>query len=244
MQRAQKVAMGLADTGLSQAEEMLRRVSPEGRAQAQRERLARARRRNRILARLALAALVSLILLVLLAQLVIPAISILAAVAVMVLLTTLVLSRAGTLEHGRVALSDAQLKMLAGEASAWLAGQRRALPAPAARLTDVLDRRLDELAPQLVRLDPGEPAADAVRKLVATELPDLVEGWRTVPPSLRAVPQANGRTPNEQLIDGLALIDGELARMTEQLSRGALDEVATQSRYLELKYRGEAGFSG
>jgi hypothetical protein len=244
MQRAQKVAIGSVDTGLSQAEEMLRRVSPEGRAQARRERLARAGRRNQLLARLALVALASLGVLIVLAQMVSPAISISAAAAVMVLLTILVLSRAGTLKHGREALSDAPLKTLPSDASAWLAAQRRALPAPAVRLADGLERRLDELAPQLARLDPVEPAANAVKKLVATELPALIEGWRAVPASLRSAPQANGRSPDEQLVDGFALIDEELARMTEQLSRGALDEVATQGRYLELKYGGEAGLRG
>ena len=244
MRRAQNLAIGFADTGLSQAEEMLRRVSPEGRAQARRERLARARRRNRLIARLALAVLASLVALVALAQVIAPVLSVLAAAAIMVALTLLVLSRAAAQEPGRVALTDAALTRLPAETSAWLAGQRTALPAPAVRLADVLDRRLDELAPQLARLDPREPAADAVRKLVATELPGLVEGWRAVPPSLRAVPQAGGRTPNAQLLDGLRLIDDELARMTEQLSRGALDEVATQGRYLELKYRGDGDLGG
>ena len=60
-----------------------------------------------------------------------------------------------------------------------------------------------------------------------------------MPVSLRARAGADGRTADAQLVDGLALIDGEVARMTEQLARGAFDEVATQGRYLELKYRGE-----
>lgn len=239
LRRAQKLAVGFADTGLSHAEEMLRRLSPEGREQARRERAARARRRNRLLARLAFAALASLFVLVLVAQLTVPGIAILAAVATMVLLTALVLTQARPRAPGREALVESQLPGLPAEASVWLAAQRRALPTPAVRLTDMLTRRLDELAPQLERLDPREPAADAVRKLIASELPALVEGWRGVPLSLRGVPQASGRTPDRQLVNGLELIDAELARMTEQLARGALDEVATQGRYLELKYRGE-----
>lgn len=244
MRRAQKLAIGLADTGLSQAEEMLRRVSPQGRAQARREREARARRRTRLLVRLALAVLASLVVLALLAQVVLPALSVAAAAAVMVLLTMLIISRDRPHAPGGMALTDSPLAALPAETSAWLAGQRRALPAPAVHLADMLTMRLDELAPQLARLDSRQPAADAVRKLIATELPDLVEGWRAVPPSLRAAPQGNGRTPNTQLVDGLRLIDDEIARMTEQLSRGALDEVATQGRYLELKYRGDGGLHG
>ena len=241
MRRAHRLAIGLADTGLSQAEEMLRRVSPQGREQARREREARARRRNRLVARFAMAALASVVVLVLLAQIVVPAFSVLAAAAVMLGLTMLILSQARPHAPGRVALADSPLAALPAQAGAWLASQRRALPSPAMRLADELDRRLDELTPQLAGLDPREPAGDAVRKLVATELPDLVEGWRAVPPSLRAVPRGDGRTPDAQLVDGLRLIDDEIARVTEQLARGALDEVAPQRRYLELKYRGDDG---
>jgi len=241
IRRAQKLAIGFADTGLTHAEDMLRRISPEGRAQARRERAARARRRNRLLAQLALAALVALLVLGLLWQLVNPALSVIAAAAVMLALTTAIVSRTRPRAPGREALVGADLASLPAEATVWLAAQRRALPAPAVRLTDTLARRLDDLAPQLARLDPREPAADAVRKLISVELPALVEGWRGVPLSLRGVPQADGRSPNAQLVDGLALIDAEVSRMTEQLARGALDEVATHGRYLELKYRSQVG---
>jgi len=242
MRRAHKLALGFADTGLTQAEEMLRRVSPEGRAQARRERAARNRRRNRLLGQLVLALLASLLVMAMLGEVVSPAIAMVAAASAMVLLTMLIASRARPRAPGREALVGADLSALPAEASVWLAAQRRALPAPALQLTDTLSRRLDELAPQLARLDRREPAGDAVRKLIATELPGLVEGWRGVPVSLRGVPQADGRTPNAQLVEGLQLIDEEVARMTEQLARGALDEVATQGRYLELKYRGDRHF--
>ena len=244
LRRAQKLALGFADQGLTQTEEMLRRVSPEGRAQARRERGARVRRRNRLLGQVALAALASLFVLVALAQFTPPVVSILAAAAVMVLLTALILLRAPARSPGREALVGADLRSLPAEASVWLAAQRRALPGPAVQLTDTLCRRLDELVPQLARLDAREPAADAVRKLVATELPSLIEGWRGVPISLRSVEQSNGLTPSAQLVEGLTLIDAEVTRMTEQLARGALDDVATQGRYLELKYRGNGGLGG
>ncbi len=237
IRRAQAVAMGFAETGLTQAEEMLRRLSPEGRAQAQREREARARRRQRLMVRLMFAALASLAVLVLLGQVIAPALSILAAMAVMVALTTLIVSNAAPRAPGREALVGAKLAALPAETSLWLAAQRRGLPAPAVQLTDTLARRLDDLAPQLARLDPHEPAADAMRNLISVELPRLVEGWRAVPPSLRDVPHADGSSPNAQLVHGLELIDEEVARATEELARGARDEVATQGRYLTLKYR-------
>ena len=238
IRRARRLAVGIADTGLSGAEEMLRRISPEGRAQARRERAARARRRMRLLMRLVLAALASLLVLAVLAQFTIPGVSVLVAAIMMVLLSMLILSRAAPRIPGREAPVGADLAALPSEASLWLAAQRRALPAPAVRVADLLDRHLNELAPQLARLDPRDDAADAVRMLIATELPGLIDGWRGVPPSLRTVPRMGDPTPDAQLIDGLTLIDAEVQRMTGLLARGAIDEVATQRRYLELKYRG------
>lgn len=49
--RARTIATGLADVGLTHAEELLRRLSPEGREQARREREAKARRQKRVMIR-------------------------------------------------------------------------------------------------------------------------------------------------------------------------------------------------
>jgi hypothetical protein len=49
----------------------------------------------------------------------------------------------------------------------------------------------------------------------------------------------NGMSPDKQLTDGLAVVESEIGRMTEQLASGDLHKLATQGRYLELKYRGE-----
>ena len=241
IRRAQGLAMGLADAGLSQAEEMLRRVSPEGRAQAKRERQARARRRNRVIGQLVTLLLAATLLPILLSIAGLPPEAGLVVFAAVLAGGAAWMSRRRTNASRAEALVTADLPQLPAQASAWLSAQRKALPAPAVRLADSLSTRLDELQPQLARLSPQEPAAEAVRKLIATELPGLVDGWKAVPPSLRRQPGATGRTPDAQLADGLKLIDGEVARMTEQLARGALDEVATHGRYLELKYRGEGG---
>ncbi|HWU72664.1 MAG TPA: hypothetical protein VN137_04215, partial [Sphingomonas sp.] len=98
--------------------------------------------------------------------------------------------------------------------------------------------RLEGMTPQLAQLDPKEPAADAVRKLLCVELPDLVTGYHAVPTSLRDRAGSGGQSADGHLVEGLGVIDAEVARMTEQLARGAFDEVATQRRYLELKYDG------
>ncbi|MBW6527400.1 hypothetical protein KZ813_11160 [Sphingomonas sp. RHCKR7] len=236
IERARSVAAGFADVGLTQAEELLRRVSPEGRAQARREREARARRRRRVLVRLALAAAASLLTWALLALAVAPAVALGVAAALMLLLTILVLLRAAPRAPGREALAGATLPDLAAEAALWLAAQRRGLPAPALRLSETMAQRLEALAPRLAQLDPRSPAAAQVRALLAVELPDLVEGWRAVPISLRGAARDGGAAPDALLENGLRLIDGEIARVDQALGRGAVDGIAVRGRYLELKY--------
>jgi len=104
------------------------------------------------------------------------------------------------------------------------------------KLIDSIGVRLETLAPQLSRLNPQEPAAVEVRKLLSDHLPELVTGYQSIPEPLRRE-ERNGRVPEQQLIDGLSVIDGEIDRMTEQLASGDLDKLATQNRFLELKYQ-------
>ena len=161
----------------------------------------------------------------------------LAAIA-MLLATIAILSIARTPEATPAALAASDLPLLPQRTEAWLEKQRPALPAPAARLIDGIGLRLEALSPQLVGLGPAEPVAAELRKLLGTELPELVDGYRRVPESLRRTSR-DGPSPDRQLLDGLAVVEGELARMTEQLASGDLQKLAVQNRYLELKYKGE-----
>ncbi len=137
------------------------------------------------------------------------------------------------------ALGTTDLKALPERTGRWLDGQRKALPAPAQSLTDSIGVRLDILAPQLQMLDEREPAAAEVRRLIANELPELVSGYQRVPANLRR-DGLNGMSPDKQLLEGLTVVDSELKRMSEQLAAGDLNKVATQARYLELKYQGDS----
>jgi hypothetical protein len=133
-----------------------------------------------------------------------------------------------------------ELALLPLKTEEWLAGQRRALPAPAVRLVDGIGLKLEQLAPQLERLNEKEPAAAEIKRLIGDELPELVRGYTRVPLNFRKE-GLNGISPDQQLIDGLAVVDSELARMSEQLASGDLNTLATQGRYLELKYQGDSG---
>ncbi len=134
-------------------------------------------------------------------------------------------------------LRQTDLETLAGKTEIWLEAQRPALPAPAIAIMQDIGIRLDQLAPQLQTLDDSNPAAREVRKLVGEHLPELINGYKRIPQPLKNK-EHGGKTPEQQLINGLKLIDREIETMTGQIARGELDKLATQSRYLELKYDG------
>jgi hypothetical protein len=136
-------------------------------------------------------------------------------------------------------LVKADIKTLPHTTSLWLDAQRKALPAPAQALADSIGVKLECLAPQLQALDEREPAATEIRRLIADELPELVAGYQRVPENLRR-DGLNGLSPDKQLVEGLAVVDSELKRMSEQLASGDLNKLATQGRYLEIKYQGDA----
>lgn len=136
------------------------------------------------------------------------------------------------------ALPNSPIKALPNQTARWLDQQRPMLPAPAQTLSDGIGLKLEALAPQLQTLNENEPAAAEIRRLIADELPELVRGYGRVPESLRRA-DTNGIIPEKQLIDGLAVVDSELTRMSEQLAKGDLEKLATQGKYLELKYQGD-----
>ncbi len=138
-------------------------------------------------------------------------------------------------------LVNTDLKYLPAQTEVWLSNQRKALPAPAANQLDQIGLRLETLGPQLQTLDPREPAAQEVRKILTEHLPDLVNGYKRVPEPLRRERQSSGQTPDEQLAEGLKLIDEEIAEMTRNIAAGDLDTLATQGKFLELKYRDPEG---
>jgi len=137
-------------------------------------------------------------------------------------------------------LGQVELKALPRQTERWLDAQRPLLPAPAVRLADDIGVKLDMLAPQLATLSDNEPAAAEVRRLVGEQLPELIKGYHRVPQSLRASTR-NGKSPDAQLLDGLKLIDEEIAEMTAKLAEGDMNLLATRSRYLEIAYKDERG---
>lgn len=136
-------------------------------------------------------------------------------------------------------IARAELKALPGQTARWLEAQRATLPAPALLAVDRLGQRLDTLAAQVGALDEEAPAAAEIRRLVGEQLPAFVRDYQRVPAALRATPR-NGKTPDQQLAEGLGVIERELGEMSGELAQGDLDTLATRRRFLEIKYEGDA----
>ncbi len=132
-------------------------------------------------------------------------------------------------------LREVKLSELADHTLAWLVDQRNRLPRQAIRSVERIGYDLDQLSPQLARLEDNGPAAAEVRKLLGEHLPTLVESYTSIPDRLRQIPHA-GSTPQEQLVDGLDIISREIETLTRQISAGELDRLAIRGRYLELRY--------
>jgi hypothetical protein len=240
-----RISEDIANDMAARAGEMLHRHSPEGRRIRQRQRERRRKALAKVMRRMLLA-LFAVLVAALAWGLVIGPIGVtgIMAVAMVVLLSWVaIIALSSSPEPSPQVLAASDLPLLPQRTEEWLYKQRPALPAPAARLVDGIGLKLEALGPQLATLDPREPAAAEIRKLLCEELPELVDGYRRVPEGLRREGR-DGPSPDRQLVDGLAVVDGEIARMTAQLASGDLHKLATQGRYLEIKYRGDGGVVG
>ena len=135
-------------------------------------------------------------------------------------------------------LNTGDVRTMVARTELWLENQRPALPAPAVQLVDQIGVQLDALGLQLEGIA-EQPATVEVRKLVGEHLPEMISTYRRIPAHLRGEQRADGRSPSEQLTDGLGKISTEIDQITRQLAAGDLDKLAVRGRFLEYKY-GEA----
>jgi len=230
-----------SDRILAQADALLRRVSPQARELARRQRQRQQQAFVRRLRRGALIAFSAIIGMtatgLFIGSFGFAWMMLTVLVTFFVMLTVLITGRDPAVTQEQ--LMESELPALPSNTEQWLANQRLALPAPANRKLDQIAVRLEELRPQLANLDPREPAAVEVRRLVGVELPELIEGYKRVPDHLRSEDSHGGRTPEKQLVEGLDIVEDEIGRITRQLASGELDALATQKTFLKLKYRGD-----
>lgn len=229
--------MTRSDRVLADAEAVLRRHSERGQSLSAR---ARQRRNASVMrkVRQAFWAIVAVVLASAVAGFIAPIgiTGVMIAIGVMIAALALIALLPGERAVAADRLAETELTALPLQTEIWLENQRKALPAPAVTLVDSIGVKLETLAPQLERLNPQDPAALEVRRLLSDHLPELVTGYQSIPAPLRRE-ERNGRVPEQQLVEGLSVIDAEIARMTQSLASGDLDKLATQNRFLELKYQ-------
>lgn len=136
-----------------------------------------------------------------------------------------------------VKLATAKPAVLPAQVDAWLDAKRRALPALAAPRVDAISAQLAALGPQLAAVPAGDPTALELNRLLGKHLPELVDRYEKVAPAQRkAATIPGGPTIERQFVDGLGLIEAELARVNEQLGASDRDAFAVQGKFLETRY--------
>jgi hypothetical protein len=229
-----------SDDIIEHAADFLRRISPEGRAAARRRRERRRQAFLRVARRVVLACLAILGVAIAIGFVMpLQAEGVFLTMIAMALVSVAIILWSRTPDFTPEKVASADLHLLPGQTGEWLEKQRPALPSPAQRQLDQLTASLDVITPQLAALDVRSPEALEARRLIGDELPELVRGYQKVPPSLRRQPLNGGPSPDKQLVEGLGTIGEEIARMNARLADNDLKALATQNRFLEIKYKGD-----
>lgn len=233
------------DRAIERAGALIGRLSPQAQRLVARDRKRRRQLLLKKLGRVVIAGGLLLVGFALFGLLIQPlgATGVMLAAGLFILISALLLNFPRYPHADEAALAQVDIRALPAQTEIWMAAQRRALPAPATNAFDSIALKLETLGPQLQTIDPREPVAVEARKILSEHLTELVSGYQRVPEPLRRERQPSGKTPDEQLTDGLNLIDSELAEVSRNIAAGDLHKLATQDKFLELKYRGDDGLS-
>lgn len=133
-------------------------------------------------------------------------------------------------------ISEGKLVQVADRTDRWLAQQRPGLPAPAQTLADSISARLFAMRGQIDTLESNSAPGQELRRMMGEELPELVSSYLRVPTEMRRT-ERNGRVAEQDLVQGLKLLDSEIDEMARALAAGDMDRLSSQKRYLEMRYR-------
>ena len=141
--------------------------------------------------------------------------------------------------------ADVPPAVLPAATDVWLDRQRRNLPALAAPQVDAISARLATLESQLAQVPAGDPVAQDLSRLLSRHLPELVERYTRVPAEQRSrTIESDGRSLDATLVEGLKVVEEELARASDTLASADRDAVRIQGKFLEARYKdGDAGVS-
>jgi len=94
------------------------------------------------------------------------------------------------------------------------------------------------IEPRLHAIDPASPSLLAVRQIMADYIPTTLKAYAALPPRVRSAARlSDGRTADEQIVAQLALLEEQMDRVADTLSRGDLEALDVQGRFLDEKFR-------
>ena len=110
------------------------------------------------------------------------------------------------------------------------------LPADATERVRRIEALLAEAEPILARGGATDEATFALRETRTRYLPDTIGAYLDVPPSLRAAPDAGGKTPDERLIAQLDHLERATAQRLRELAVRSTDGIAANERFLTERF--------
>jgi hypothetical protein len=121
---------------------------------------------------------------------------------------------------------------------------RRSLPALAQAQIDAISAALPALRETIERVPTLDPNAQDARRLMSVHLPGLVDRYVHVPAAFRGEQDAEGKTVDQRLVEGLAAGRTALNEISEQLARADMAAFETQGRFIKSRYGEPAELAG
>jgi hypothetical protein len=110
------------------------------------------------------------------------------------------------------------------------------LPPDAIERVRRIEALLAEAEPIVARGGATDEATFTLRETRTRYLPDTINAYLDVPPSLRATPDAGGKTPDERLVAQLEHLERAAAQRLRELAARSTDGVAANERFLTERF--------
>ena len=121
----------------------------------------------------------------------------------------------------------------------YLYRSRPLLPQPAQAELDKISSALPVLKQTLERIETLDPNAQDARRLMSLHLPGLVDRYLHVPKAYRGDYDAEGKSIDDRLVEGLAAGRQALAEISETLAKQDMMAFETQGRFIQSRYGDE-----
>jgi len=110
------------------------------------------------------------------------------------------------------------------------------LPPEATERVRRIEALLNEAEPIIARGGMTDEAAFSLRETRTRYLPDTINAYLDVPPSLRGEADAGGKTPDDRLVAQLEHLERAAAQRLRELAARSTDSVAANERFLTERF--------